>query len=86
MLAALILLGFLLALVTLLGAALFFLPVVLGLLALPGRVGILGLHPLGMVGLALALLGSTGCGFLGAGALHLLQRLPIRGRFARMRL
>jgi len=86
MLAALLLFGFALALLPLLDAALPFLPVVLGLLAALGSIRLLGLHALGMVGLALTLLGSTSGGLAGAGTLYLLQRWRIQSRFARMRL
>ena len=86
MLAALVLFGFALALLPLLDAALPFLPVVLGPLAALGSIRLLGLHALGMVGLALTLLGSTGGSLADAGTLYLLQRWRIQSRFARMRL
>ena len=74
------------ALLALFGLALFFLPVVLSLRLALGGLGLLRLHPLGMVGLALALLGGPGGSLCGAGSLRLPQRCSIWGRFAGVRL
>ena len=74
------------ALLPLFGLALFFQPVVLSLLLALGGLGLLRLHPLGMVGLALALLGGPGGSLCGAGPLRLLQRCSIWGRLAGVRL